>query len=203
LESPCLIVGEDVKAVSLTKGQRVSLEKISPGLSEVFIGLGWDVKATDTGSDFDLDSSLFLLGANEKLISDNHFIFYNNLTSPDPDKSVQHMGDNLTGAGEGDDEVIKINLKKVPNDVQKILVTVTIHEAQQRRQNFGQVQNSFVRIVNAQTQQEAVRYDLVEDYSIETALIMAELYRKDGEWRLNAVGSGYQGGLQALLDRYS
>ena len=190
-------------AVSLTKGQRISLEKISPGLSEVFVGLGWDVKATDTGSDFDLDSSLFLLGANEKLISDNHFIFYNNLTSPDPDKSVQHMGDNLTGAGEGDDEIIKINLKKVPNDVQKILVTVTIHEAQQRRQNFGQVQNSFVRIVNAQTQQEAVRYDLVEDYSIETALIMAELYRKDGEWRLNAVGSGYQGGLQALLDRYS
>jgi tellurium resistance protein TerD len=190
-------------AVSLTKGQRISLEKISPGLSEVFIGLGWDVKATDTGSDFDLDSSLFLLGANEKLISDNHFIFYNNLTSPDPDKSVQHMGDNLTGAGEGDDEVIKINLKKVPNDVQKILVTVTIHEAQQRHQNFGQVQNAFVRLVNAQTQQEAVRYDLVEDYSIETALIMAELYRKDGEWRLNAVGSGYQGGLQALLDRYS
>ncbi|MEG3873662.1 MULTISPECIES: TerD family protein [unclassified Microcoleus] len=190
-------------AVSLSKGQRISLEKISPGLSEVFIGLGWDVKATDTGSDFDLDSSLFLLGANEKLISDNHFIFYNNLTSPDPDKSVQHLGDNLTGAGEGDDEVIKINLKKVPNDVQKILVTVTIHEAQQRRQNFGQVQNAFVRLVNAQTQQEAVRYDLVEDYSIETALIMAELYRKDGEWRLNAVGSGYQGGLQALLDRYS
>ena len=190
-------------AVSLTKGQRVSLEKISPGLSEVFIGLGWDVKATDTGSDFDLDSSLFLLGANEKLISDNHFIFYNNLTSPDPDKSVQHLGDNLTGAGEGDDEVIKINLKKVPNDVQKILVTVTIHEAQQRHQNFGQVENAFVRLVNAQTQQEAVRYDLVEDYSIETALIMAELYRKDGEWRLNAVGSGYQGGLQALLDRYS
>ncbi len=190
-------------AVSLTKGQRVSLEKISPGLSEVYIGLGWDVKETDTGLDFDLDSALFLLGANDKLISDNHFIFYNNLTSPDPDKSVQHMGDNLTGAGDGDDEVIKINLKKVPNDVQKILVTVTIHEAQQRHQNFGQVQNSFVRIVNDQTQQEAVRYDLVEDYSIETALIMAELYRKDGEWRLNAVGSGYQGGLQALLDRYS
>jgi tellurium resistance protein TerD len=190
-------------AVSLTKGQRISLEKISPGLSEVFVGLGWDVKATDTGSDFDLDSSLFLLGANEKLISDNHFIFYNNLTSPDPDKSVQHMGDNLTGVGEGDDEVIKINLKKVPNDIQKILITVTIHEAQQRHQNFGQVQNAFVRLVNAETKQEAVRYDLVEDYSIETALIMAELYRKDGEWRLNAVGSGYQGGLQALLDRYS
>lgn len=190
-------------AVSLTKGQRVSLDKISPGLSEVFVGLGWDIKATDTGLDFDLDSSLFLLGANEKLISDNHFIFYNNLASPDPDKSVQHTGDNLTGAGEGDDEVIKINLKKVPANVQKIVIAVTIHEAQQRHQNFGQVQNAFVRLVNAETQQEAVRYDLVEDYSIETALILAELYRKDGEWRLNAVGAGYQGGLQALLDRYS
>jgi tellurium resistance protein TerD len=190
-------------AVSLAKGQRVSLEKVAPGLSEVFVGLGWDVKSTDTGHDFDLDSSLFLLGANEKLISDSHFIFYNNLTSPDPDKSLQHLGDNLTGVGEGDDEVIKINLKKVPADVQKIVVTVTIHEAQQRNQNFGQVQNAFVRVVNAQTKQEVVRYDLVEDYSIETALIMAELYRKDGEWRLNAVGSGYQGGLQALLDRYS
>ena len=190
-------------AVSLAKGQRVSLEKVAPGLSEVFVGLGWDVKSTDTGHGFDLDSSLFLLDANEKLISDSHFIFYNNLTSPDLDKSVQHLGDNLTGVGEGDDEVIKINLKKVPTDVQKIVITVTIHEAQQRNQNFGQVQNAFVRVVNAQTKQEAVRYDLVEDYSIETALIMAELYRKDGEWRLNAVGAGYQGGLQVLLDRYS
>jgi len=116
---------------------------------------------------------------------------------------VQHTGDNLTGLGEGDDEVIKIDLKKVPEEVKKIVITVTIHEAQQRRQNFGQVQNAFVRIVNAQNKQEAVRYDLVEDYSIETALIMAELYRKDGQWSLNAVGSGYQGGLQALLDRYS
>jgi tellurium resistance protein TerD len=146
---------------------------------------------------------VFLLGANEKLISDKHFIFYNNLVSPDPNKSVQHIGDNLTGLGEGDDEVIKIDLKKVPEEVKKIVITVTIHEAQQRRQNFGQVQNAFVRIVNAQNKQEAVRYDLVEDYSIETALIMAELYRKDGQWSLNAVGSGYQGGLQALLDRYS
>ncbi len=190
-------------AVSLAKGQRVSLEKVAPGLSEVFIGLGWDVKSTDSGYDFDLDSSVFLLSANEKLISDSHFIFYNNLTSPDPDKSVQHLGDNLTGVGEGDDEVIKINLKKVPADIQKIVVTVTIHEAQQRKQNFGQVHNAFMRVVNAETKQEAIRYDLVEDYSIETALIMTELYRKDGEWRLNAVGAGYQGGLQALLDRYS
>ena len=189
--------------VLLTKGQRISLEKVAPGLSEVFIGLGWDIKPTDTGYDFDLDTSIFLLGSNEKILSDHHFIFYNNLTSPDSDKSVQHMGDNLTGFGEGDDEVIKINLKKVPADVQKIVITVTIHEAQQRSQNFGQVQNAFVRVVNAQTKQEVVRYDLAEDFSIETALIMAEIYRKDGEWRLNAVGAGYQGGLQSLLDRYN
>ncbi|MDB9538808.1 TerD family protein [Anabaenopsis tanganyikae CS-531] len=190
-------------AVTLTKGQRVSLEKVAPGLTEVFVGLGWDVKPTDTGYDFDLDASVFLLGSNEKLISDDHFIFYNNRTSPDASKSVEHTGDNLTGVGDGDDEVIKISLQKVPADIQKIVITVTIHEAGKRGQNFGQVQNAFVRIVNAQTNQEVVRYDLVEDYSVETALIMAEIYRKDGEWRLNAVGSGYQGGLQALLDRYS
>lgn len=190
-------------AISLTKGQRVSLEKVAPGLSEIFVGLGWDIKATDTGVDFDLDASVFLLGGNEKLISDDHFIFYNNSTSPDPDQSVKHTGDNLTGIGEGDDEVIEINLLKVPSNVQKIVITVTIHEAQERNQNFGQVQNSFVRLVDAKTETEIARYDLVEDYSIETALIMAELYRKDGEWRLNAVGAGYQGGLKALLDRYS
>ncbi|MDH6058295.1 TerD family protein [Umezakia ovalisporum] len=190
-------------AITLTKGQRVSLEKVAPGLTEVFVGLGWDVKPTDTGYDFDLDASAFLLSRNEKLISDNHFIFYNNLTSPDASKSVKHTGDNLTGAGDGDDEVIKISLQKVPADVEKIVIAVTIHEAPERGQNFGQVQNAFVRIVNAQTNQEVVRYDLVEDYSIETALIMAEIYRKDGEWRLNAVGAGYQGGLQALLNRYS
>lgn len=189
-------------AVPLTKGQRVSLEKVAPGLSEVFVGLGWDVKATDTGCDFDLDSSVFLLSANGKLISEAHFIFYNNLTSPDANKSVQHMGDNLTGAGEGDDEVIKIDLKKVPSEIQTIVVIVTIHEAEARRQNFGQVQNAFIRVINSQTNQEIIRYDLVEDYSTETAMIMAELYLKDNEWRINAIGSGYQGGLQALFDRY-
>ena len=188
--------------VTLTKGQRVSLEKVAPGLSEVFVGLGWDVKATDTGHDFDLDSSVFLLNANGKLISESHFIFYNNLTSPDSDKSIQHMGDNLTGAGEGDDEAIKIDLKKVPSDIQTIVIAVTIHEAEARRQSFGQVQNAFVRVVNSQTKEEIVRYDLAEDYSTETAMIMAELYLKDGEWRINAIGSGYQGGLQALFDRY-
>ena len=190
-------------AVNLSKGQRISLEKVAPGLSEVFVGLGWDTNITDSGQDYDIDASVFLLGSNEKILSDNHFIFYNNLTSPDPDKSVEHLGDNLTGAGEGDDEVIKVNLSKVPADIHKIVMTVTIHEAEQRKQNFGQVENAFVRVVNAKSNQEVVRYDLSEDYSIETALIMAELYRKDGEWRINAVGAGYEGGLQALLDRYN
>lgn len=188
--------------VSLVKGQRIALDKVDPGLKEVYIGLGWDVKATDTGSDFDLDSSIFLLGANDKLLSDEHFIFYNNLASPDPAKSVQHLGDNRTGVGEGDDEVIKVALTKVPPNIQKIVITVTIYEAEQRRQNFGQVQNAYVRLVNAETGAEILRYDLVEDYSVETALIMTELYSKDGTWRLNAVGAGYEGGLQALLDRY-
>lgn len=188
--------------VNLTKGQRISLEKVAPGLSDVFVGLGWDTNITDTGQDFDIDSSIFLLDSTEKLISDQHFIFYNNLASPDPQKSVEHLGDNRTGVGEGDDEVIKISLKQVPPDVHKIVITVTIHEAGQRQQNFGQVQNAFVRVVNAQNKEEVVRYDLTEDFSIETALIMAELYRKDGEWRINAVGAGYQGGLQALVDRY-
>ncbi|MGB5596777.1 MAG: TerD family protein [Crocosphaera sp.] len=188
--------------VSLAKGQRVSLEKVAPGLTEIFVGLGWDTKLTDGSYDFDLDASVFLLGSNEKLISDKHFIFYNNLTSPDSSKSVEHTGDNLTGEGEGDDEVIKVNLQKVPSDVEKIVVTVTIHEATERGQNFGQVDNAFVRVVNAKSNEEVIRYDLTEDGSIETAMIMAEIYRKNGEWRVNAVGAGYQGGLRALLDRY-
>ena len=188
--------------VNLTKGQRVSLEKVSPGLKEVFIGLGWDINATDTGADFDIDASVFMLGSNEKLISDRHFVFYNNLTSPDSSQSVQQRGDNLTGAGEGDDEIIDVNLQTMPPEVAKIAIAVTIHEAEQRKQNFGQVSNAFVRIVNCENEKEIIRYDLTEDYSIETALIMAELYRKDGEWRMNALGSGYEGGLQALLDRY-
>ena len=188
--------------VNLTKGQRVSLEKVAPGLKEVFIGLGWDINATDTGADFDIDASVFMLGSNEKLISDRHFVFYNNQTSPDPEQSVQQRGDNLTGAGEGDDEIIDVNLQTVPAEVTKMAIAVTIHEAEQRKQNFGQVNNAFVRIVNCENEKEIIRYDLTEDYSIETALIMAELYRKDGEWRMNALGSGYEGGLQALLDRY-
>ena len=189
-------------AINLSKGQRISLEKASPGLKQIFIGLGWDVNVTDTGGDFDIDASLFLVDSSEKLISDQHFIFYNNQISPDPEQSIQQRGDNRTGAGEGDDEIIDVNLKTVPTNIDKVIITVTIHEADKRQQNFGQVSNAFVRIVNAENEEEVIRYDLTEDFSVETALIMAELYRKDGEWRMNAVGAGYEGGLQALVDRY-
>lgn len=189
-------------AINLSKGERISLEKVAPGLVQIFIGLGWDINVTDTGGDFDIDGSIFLLDSNEKLISDKHFIFYNNLTSPDPDKSIQQRGDNRTGAGEGDDEIIDVNLKTVPSDIAKVVLTVTIHEAEKRKQNFGQVSNAFVRIVNCENEEEIIRYDLTEEFSVETALIMAELYRKDGEWRMNAVGAGYEGGLPALVERY-
>lgn len=189
-------------AINLSKGERISLEKVAPGLVEIFIGLGWDINRTDTGADFDIDASMFLLDSNEKLISDKHFIFYNNKISPDPDKSIQQRGDNLTGAGEGDDEIVDVNLTTVPPEIAKIAITVTIHEADKRQQNFGQVNNAFVRIVNCQNEEEIIRYDLTEDFSVETALIMAELYRKDGEWRMNAVGAGYEGGLEALVTRY-
>lgn len=189
-------------AINLSKGERISLEKVAPGLVEIFIGLGWDINATDTGGDFDIDASIFLLDSSEKLISEQHFIFYNNKTSPDPEQSIQQRGDNRTGAGEGDDEIIDVNLTTVPPEIAKMALTVTIHEADKRQQNFGQVSNAFVRIVNCQNEEEIIRYDLTEEFSIETALIMAELYRKDGEWRMNAVGAGYEGGLEALVARY-
>ncbi len=188
--------------ISLEKGQKISLEKVSPGLEAVLVGLGWDVKKFDTGSDFDIDASVFMLGDNEKLPSDSHFIFYNNKKSPDPNHSVESMGDNLTGEGQGDDEVVLVNLTKVPEDIQKLVFVVTIHQADQRGQNFGQVENAFVRLVDVKTKEEVLRYDLTEDYSIETAIIVAELYKKDGQWRMSAIGSGYQGGLQAILNRY-
>jgi tellurium resistance protein TerD len=188
--------------ISLKKGERISLDKVAPGLEAVLVGLGWDVNVTDSGGDFDLDTSVFLLGSNEKMVSEKHFIFYNNPKSPDSNASVEYMGDNRTGAGEGEDEVVLVNLTKVPSDVEKLVFTVTIYEADQRRQNFGQVSNAFVRLVDVKTKNEILRYDLAEDYSIETALIMAELYRKDGTWRMSAIGAGYQGGLEALLNRY-
>ena len=188
-------------SISLKKGEGISLEKASPGLEAVFVGLGWDVNKS-TGSDFDLDTSVFLLGEDGKLVSDRHFIYFNNLKSPDPDQSVEHMGDDLTGAGEGDDEVIIVNLKKVPDDVQKLTFVVTIYEAEKRGQNFGQVENAFVRLVNVKTKEEVLRYDLDEDYSNEQSMIMAELYRKNGQWQMSAVGEGYEGDLGSVLNRY-
>ncbi len=190
-------------SISLQKGQRISLTKVAPSLVAAFIGVGWDVNTTDTGDDFDLDASVFLLGSDEKIVSDKHFIFYNNLVSPDQDQSVKLLGDNRTGEGDGDDEGLIVDLRKVPSEIQKIVVTVTIYEADKRKQNFGQVNNAYVRMVDVQSKEEILRYDLSEDFSVETAVIMAQLYRQDGDWRVNAVGSGFEGGLQSLLNRYS
>lgn len=185
--------------VSLDKGGRVSLDKAAPGLRVVHVGLGWDPRVTD-GSDFDLDASAFLLDESGKVTSDSDFIFYNNLQSPDG--SVRHTGDNLDGSGEGDDEVIMVDLPAVPASVNKIAFTVTIHDAQARRQNFGQVGNAFIRLVDADKGTEVVRFDLGEDYSTETAMVFAELYRHSGEWRFNAIGQGYSGGLHAMCQQY-
>ena len=186
-------------AISLNKGGNLSLSKTDPSLNQVLIGLGWDARATD-GVDFDLDASAFLLAANDKVRAETDFIFYNQTRSPEG--SVEHTGDNRTGAGDGDDEAVKIDLAKVPADVQKIAITVTIHDAASRGQNFGQVQNAFIRVVNDQTNVEIVRFDLNEDYSTETAMIFGELYRHNGEWRFRAVGQGYNGGLSAMCRQY-
>ena len=187
-------------AISLAKGQKVDLTKTNPGLSKILIGLGWDIKRYDGGDAFDLDASAFLLGANGKVPSDDEFIFYNQMKHKSG--SVEYMGDNRTGAGEGDDEQIKVDLRAIPADVDKIAFTVTIYDAEKRNQSFGQVSNAFIRIVDANTNQELVRYDLGEDYSIETAIVVAELYRNEGEWKFNAVGSGFAGGLGALATNY-
>lgn len=186
--------------ISLQKGQKVSLTKGNPGLKKVVVGLGWDVNQFDTGGDFDLDAAAFLLGNSGKTTKSEDFVFYGNLTHPSG--SVQHMGDNLTGEGDGDDEQIKIDLTKVPADVTKIAFTATIYEPEQRRQNFGQVNNAFIRIYNEETGEEMLRYDLGEDFSIETAVVFGELYKNNNEWKFNAIGSGYQGGLAALCANY-
>ena len=186
--------------ISLQKGQKVSLTKGNPGLKKVVVGLGWDVNQFDTGGDFDLDAAAFLLGDSGKTAKSADFVFYGNLTHPSG--SVQHMGDNLTGEGDGDDEQIKIDLTKVPADVTKIAFTATIYEPEQRRQNFGQVNNAFIRIYNEETGEEMLRYDLGEDFSIETAVVFGELYKNNNEWKFNAIGSGYQGGLAALCANY-
>lgn len=189
-------------SISLKKGQGISLKKVAPSLTAAFIGLGWDIKQQSSGMDFDLDASVFMLGTNGKLISEQHFIFYNNLTSPDPEQSVKLMGDNRTGAGDGDDEVLIVDFRKVPDNVAKIAIAVSIYEGEERKQDFGSVSNAYVRLVNVETKKEVLRYALQEHFSNETALIMAEVINENGEWQLNAVGSGYQGGLQTLLDRY-
>ena len=186
-------------AVSLSKGGNVNLSKEAPGLSKILVGLGWDARSTD-GAAFDLDGSAFILNESGKIRSDSDFIFYNNLKSPDG--SVEHTGDNLTGAGEGDDESIKVNLATVPADVDKIVVAVTIHEAAARNQNFGQVSNAFVRVVNEAGGAEIARYDLSEDASTETAMVFGELYRAGADWKFRAVGQGFAGGLGPLAAGY-
>ncbi len=189
-------------AVSLSKGGRVSLSKEAPGLAKIKIGLGWDARATD-GAAFDLDASAFLLNAEGKVRNEADFVYYNNLTAVNG--AVTHLGDNLTGEGEGDDEVIDINLKQMEADaaeVAKVSFVVTIHEAETRKQNFGQVNEAFIRIVNQDDNKEIARYDLTEDYSMETALVFGELYFKGGEWRFTAVGQGYEGGLAAVCKQF-
>lgn len=186
-------------AISLNKGGNLSLSKTDPSLTQVLVGLGWDARATD-GVDFDLDASAFLLGASEKVRGEHDFIFYNQTRSQDG--SVEHTGDNRTGDGDGDDEAVTIDLGKVSPEIQKIAITVTIHDADSRGQNFGQVQNAFIRVVNNQSHVEIVRFDLNEDYSTETAMIFGELYRHNGEWKFRAVGQGYNGGLRAMCHQY-
>ena len=184
--------------VNLSKGQKVSLEK---SMTLALVGLGWDTNKYDGGYDFDLDAAAFLLGDNGKVTCDEDFVFYNNLEHASG--SVKHTGDNLTGEGEGDDEVILIDFTKVPSNISRIAITVTIHEAQSRNQNFGQVSNAYVRVAKRDSENdfngtESLRYDLAEDFSIETAIVVCEIYRRNGEWKFSAVGAGYQGGLAAL-----
>lgn len=186
--------------INLTKGQKVSLTKGNPGLRNVVVGLGWDVNQFDTGGDFDLDASAFLLTDTGRVSSDNDFVFYGNLAHASG--AVIHQGDNLTGAGEGDDEQIRVDLSLVPPNISKISFVATIYDSDTRNQNFGQVSNAFIRIYDESTGQEMLRYDLGEDFSIETAVIFGELYKYGDEWKFNAIGSGYQGGLAAICNSY-
>lgn len=186
-------------AISLVKGQNVSLTKLDVSLNNVLIGLGWDARSSD-GQDFDLDASVFMTDDTKKVLSDSYFIFYNQLESPCG--SVKHTGDNLTGDGDGDDESIIVHLDQVPPMIKSIFITVTIHDAQIRGQNFGQVSNAFVRLVNQDTDQEILRFDLTEDYSTETAMVFGEIYRHHGEWKFRAIGQGYVGGLYSLCIQY-
>lgn len=181
--------------VSLTKGGNVSLTKQAPNLTAVAVGLGWDVRTT-TGTDFDLDASAIALGTDKKVVSDQHFIFFNNLRSPDG--SIEHQGDNLTGEGDGDDEVVNVNLVAVPTEIDSIVFPVSIYDADSRSQSFGQVRNAFIRIVDQSNNNELARYDLSEDASTETAMVFGELYRNGAEWKFRAVGQGYASGLAGI-----
>lgn len=187
-------------SINLSKGQKVDLTKGNPSLKSIMVGLGWDVNAFDSGADFDLDASAFLLGSSGKCPTEKEFIFYGNLEHSSG--SVKHMGDNLTGEGDGDDEQVMVNLSTIPDNIEKVAFTVTIYDAERRRQNFGQVSNAYIRIVDDATNTELIRYDLGEDFSIETAVVVGELYKKDGDWKFNAIGSGFQGGLAALCGHY-
>ena len=185
--------------VSLSKGGNVSLTKEAPGLTDVVVGLGWDVRSTD-GADFDLDASAIMTNDQDKVVSDAHFIFFNNLKSPDG--SVEHTGDNLTGEGEGDDEQVKVALNTVPAEVQKVVFPVSIYDGESRSQSFGQVRNAFIRVVNAANNSEIARYDLSEDASTETAMVFGELYRNGAEWKFRAVGQGWTSGLAGIAKDY-
>ena len=184
--------------INLSKGARIDLTKEEPSLIKVGIGLGWDTNETDSGVDFDLDVSVFMLNSNKKLPANEYFVFYNNLKSPD--NAVEHTGDNLDGGGDGDDETVFVELPKVSQDAEELLFVVTIHEAKERSQNFGQVRNSYIRLFDEN--REIARYELEEDYSTETALEFGRLYKKNGAWRFQAVGTGYNSGLQSFVDKY-
>lgn len=186
-------------SVSLSKGGNVSLSKEAPGLRNVLVGLGWDVRTT-TGTDFDLDASAIVVGADGKVLSDKHFVFFNNLTTPDG--SVEHTGDNLTGEGEGDDEAVKVDLGALGPEVDKIVFPVSIYDADARSQSFGQVRNAFIRVVNSADSKELARYDLSEDASTETAMVFGEVYRSGADWKFRAVGQGYASGLSGIARDY-
>lgn len=186
--------------INLQKGQKVDLTKGNPGLNNLIVGLGWDTNKYDGGSDFDLDTAAFLVNDTGRVPSQDEFVFYGNLNHKSG--GVTHLGDNLTGAGDGVDEQIKIDLSKVPADITKIAFTVTIYESDVRRQNFGQVSNAYIRIIDESKGEELIRYDLGEDFSIETAVIVGELYKNGSEWKFNAIGSGFQGGLSALCANF-
>ena len=186
-------------AITLQKGGNLSLSKTAPNLSRILVGLGWEARATQ-GTDFDLDASVFLLGDNGKVARDEDLVFYHQLTSLCG--SVEHTGDNRTGAGDGDDEALKVDLARIPATINRLVICVTIYDAPARRQNFGQVREAFIRLVNQDDDTEIARFDLTEDYSTETAMIFGEIYRHGPEWKFRAVGQGFGGGLEALCQQF-